>query len=221
MIKKVAASVMIFSLASTSMAHAGANSKNKPAKAATSGYSVISPIFGQLVSFTLPVEFRTVFEKGNQKNYIREAVLNGETVERWTQMVTVTGAKGLAADPDITPEAFAAYIAEGFRNSCPDSYSAQILQGGKLDSKWDQLAAVVSCGRSPETGGSESALILVIRGEKDYYTIQWAERGFPSAAALPVNQAKWNGRLAKLSPINLCPIVAGEPAPYPSCMKKR
>ena len=225
MIKRIAASVIIVSLASASMAYAGGKDKAKPvkpAKAATvEGYAVISPIFGQLVSFTLPGEFRTVSENGNRKNYLREAVLAGETLNRWTQMVTVTGAMGLASDPEITPAGFAGYIAQGFKNSCPDSFNVQVIQEGKLNRRWDLLAAVVSCGSSPDTGLSESALIMIIKGERDYYTIQWAERSTPSSSPIPVNKAKWNGRLTKLLPINLCPIVPGEAAPYPSCLKTK
>ena len=45
---------------------------------APSAITVISPIFGQLVTFSLPASFVTVFENTNGPNYIREAVLKGE-----------------------------------------------------------------------------------------------------------------------------------------------
>ena len=68
-------------------------------------YTVISPIFGQLVRFSMPSTFAPAsFEKTNGPSYIREAVLKGETVSAWTQMITVTGAKGIASNPQVTPE---------------------------------------------------------------------------------------------------------------------
>ena len=60
---------------------------------APQSFRVISPVFGQLVSFAMPSNFSAVFENTKGGHYIREAVLKGETPERWTEMITVTGAK--------------------------------------------------------------------------------------------------------------------------------
>src|SRR5258705_12772525 len=73
-----------------------AASAQAPAPAA---FRVISPIFGQLVTFSMPANFVVVSENSNGPSYIREAVLKGETVNRWTQMITVTGAQGLVSGP--------------------------------------------------------------------------------------------------------------------------
>src|ERR1700712_2392354 len=88
-------------------------------------FKVISPIFGQLVTFSMPQAFVVVGENTNGPSYIREAVLKGETASRWTQMLTVTGAKGLVANPKLTPETFAASIAGGFKSACPDTFGAK------------------------------------------------------------------------------------------------
>ena len=63
-----------------------------------------------------------------------------------------------------------------------------------------------------------AALIIAIKGESDYYTIQWAERGKASAEPFAPDRAAWEKRVAELGPIRLCRIVAGEKAPYPSCV---
>jgi hypothetical protein len=87
---------------------ASASSAPAQAPAAKSGppasFTVISPIYGQLVRFSMPSTFVPAFEKVNGPSYIREAVLKGETVKVWTQMITVTGAKGIASNPQATPE---------------------------------------------------------------------------------------------------------------------
>src|SRR5207244_3534221 len=70
---------------------ASAASAQAPAPAA---FTVISPVFGQLVAFSMPSSFVVVSENANGPNYIREAVPKGETVDRWTQMITLTGVKG-------------------------------------------------------------------------------------------------------------------------------
>jgi hypothetical protein len=179
-------------------------------------FTVISPIFGQLVAFSMPMNFISVYEKTTGPSYIREAVPKGETAEHWTQMITVTGAKGLASSPNATPEKFAGYFADGFKNACPDTFAAEGL-GATRFGGYDAYVVIASCGRVDQR--SESALIVTIKGSADYYTMQWAERA--AASDKPsIDAAKWRARLSQLQPILLCPIVPGETAPYPSCVGK-
>ena len=185
-------------------------------------FTVISPIFGQLVRFSLPSTFAPVsFEKTNGPSYIREAVLKGETVEAWTQMITVTGAKGIAANPQVTPESFAVSMAAGFKKACPDTFAVKPFGAVKFGDQ-DGFVAIVGCGRIETSADKhgETALIVAVKGSADYYTIQWAERAPSSADKPAINAAKWQDRLGKLKPIRFCPIVPGERMPYPSCVGK-
>jgi hypothetical protein len=183
-------------------------------------FKVISPIFGQLVSFSMPTAFVAVGENTNGPSYIREAVLKGETADRWTQMITVTGAKGAAANPNVSPESVAASIAGGFKSACPDTFVAKGLGPAKFGGL-DGYVALASCGSvvSAPDKHSETALILAVKGSADYYTLQWAERT-PASGKAVIDEAKWLERLRQLQPIRLCPIVPGEAAPYPSCLNR-
>lgn len=183
-------------------------------------FRVISPIFGQLVSFAMPSDFTVVFEDTKAGHYIREAVLKGETPERWTQMITVTGERGMALTRDASPEAFAGSIAGGFKSACPDSYALRSFGEMKFG-RYDGFVAVVGCARIDRgpTRHGETTLLITLKGSSDYYTIQWAERG-PETDEAPVNADRWMARLRDLSPIDLCPIVKDEAAPYPSCLDK-
>ncbi|WP_298882795.1 hypothetical protein [uncultured Bradyrhizobium sp.] len=187
---------------------------------APQSFRVISPIFGQLVSFAMPSHFAVVFENTKGSHYIREAVLKGETPERWTQMITVTGEKGMTLKPGSSPEMFAGTIAGGFRSACPDSFAARPL-GETMFGRFEGFVAVIGCGRidSGPTRHSETTLLITLKGASDYYTIQWAERG-PESDEPPINDTRWETRLRDLNPIDLCPIVSGEAAPYPSCVNK-
>ena len=179
-------------------------------------FKVISPIFSQLVTFSMPSNFVTAFETTAGPHYTREAVLKGQTVERWTQMITVTGEKGLSSKPAETPEKFANTIAGGFKQACPDSFAAKSF-GETRFGKASAFVAVVGCGNVENH--SEITLIAVIAGASDYYTIQWAERS--AAIEQPaVEDSKWTERLHLLQPIGVCAIVPGEAAPYPSCIGK-
>jgi hypothetical protein len=209
-------------LAALGVLTASAASAHGPALAA---FRVISPIFGQLVTFSMPANFVVVSENSKGPSYIREAVLKGETVNRWTQMITVTGAQGLVsgpeapkANPKATPETFAGSIVGGFRSACPESFAAQGFGPTKLGDQ-DAYVAVASCGSVGTDRHGETALIVAVKGWADYYTLQWAER--TEAAGKPaIDEAKWLDRLRQLQPIRFCPIVPGEAAPYPSCATK-
>ena len=188
------------------------------------GYSLtsVSPIFSQLLSTAIPKGFQVhpSYEAMlTGPRYMRESVLEGENENQWTQMITITGAKDLAANPQLTPQRFVESIANGYQKRCPNSFSIVGVPVGQI-SGLETFSAIVSCGMSPLTDGrtSEAAMILAIRGARDYYTVQWAERSAPSATPLAIDSARWIQRFHALSPIKVCPIIPGELAPYPSCV---
>lgn len=219
--------ILSFALLATSSSHALAQSKvpakNEVEAARQQGYSVrtITRIFDQLLMFSFPKGFKPAFEDAKGGQYIQESVLDGESVKKWSQMVTITGAKGLASNPNVSPQIFANKIAGGFKNACPSSFSGTALGAFKLGTH-DAFGAVVSCGVANPAGEpySESMLLIVVKGQSDYYTIQWAERGAASKLPIKMDDAKWQGRLKQLAPFKLCPVVPGEAAPYPSCVER-
>jgi len=187
------------------------------------GYTItaVTPIFSQLLAQPIPKGFKSVFENITQKGafYIHEFVQDGETVDDWTQMLTDTGMKDMAANAKASPQAVALGMANGFKKTCPTSFS--ILNLGEIElGQYKAFAVVSSCGITPTESNphSESALIVAIKGEKDYYTVQWAERGAKSTTPLALDKALWADRLQKLLPIKLCPVSPEEKAPYPSCV---
>lgn len=181
----------------------------------------ISPIFSQLVAFKMPLTFHVVNEETSAHAYIREAVPQGETADQWTQMITVTGYKDVAANPGPPPALLINTIADGFKKACPDTITVGDLGNPPIDG-YPTAFAFVACGTAG--GGvnshSEAALILVIKGTRDYYSIQWAERGPAQASRVAFDEQHWLGRLAQLMPVFLCARVAGEKFPYPSCTSR-
>ncbi len=177
----------------------------------------ISPILGQLVRFSMPAGLVAVFENTNGPNYICEAVPNGETADKCTEMITVTGHKAMTANPQFTPQAYAGALAGGFKQACPETFSAKGLGDTKFGDQ-DAFVAVASCGNvgAGADSHSETALLVVVKGSTDGYTIQWAERTAAQASAPAIDEAKWQARLRALMPIRFCAIIAGEASPYPS-----
>src|ERR1700752_1665472 len=71
------------------------------------GYSVsaVTPVFGQLVKMSFPRNFVPAFQNTKGDFYIQENVLQGEDINNWTQMVSLTGKKELASKPGATARA--------------------------------------------------------------------------------------------------------------------
>jgi hypothetical protein len=210
--QRIAAAILLL-IASLAPAASGEEAKLPPF------VTVVSPIFGQLVAFSQPSNFVLGFENVDGSSYIREVVPNGETVEKWTQMITVTGAKELAEQREVYPITVASTIANGYKKFCPKTFSVLALPPPEV-AGFRSFAAVVGCGTVIGNGAprSEEALIIAIKGASDFYTVQWATRGPASDAPAKLDKAVWEKRLADLGPIRLCNIVPGERAPYPSCV---
>jgi hypothetical protein len=189
---------------------------------APTSFTAISPVFGQLLRISIPAGFVAVHESTEDNFYIREAVPRGETVNAWTQMITITGSRGMAIVANFTPQKLAASIVLGFKKACPESFAVKDLGETKFGDQ-DAYQAVAGCGdvNSSTDRHSETALIVAVKGSSDAYTIQWAKRT-PQASSPPViDEAMWQQRLRDLMPIRLCAIVPGEAAPYPSCLQQK
>jgi hypothetical protein len=224
MIRKLLALTVLSTLCSCAQVQDNSLKVNEVDALRKQGYSVraITPIYSQLLTDSLPKGFVPVFVNTTGGSYIQESVLEGESVKNWSQMITVTGAKGLSSNPNVTPIRYASFIAGGFKRDCPKSFSATSF-GEITIGIHDAFAAAVSCGISNPDGEepySESVLLIVVKGENDYYTIQWAERGDASETPIKFDNVKWIDRMKKLTPINLCPIIPGESAPYSSCSNR-
>lgn len=175
----------------------------------------------QLVTFKEPSDFTIVVDQPSAETYVRKAVPKGETADRWTQMITVTGSKASATHPDLSAQYFAAHNAAELQKACPTTFSVKPLGPTKISGQ-DAFVAVASCGKIDASGGmdSETALIVAIKSATGIHTVQWAERTAANAENLTIDESKWKGRLAELAPIRLCTIKPGEKPPYPSCANK-
>jgi hypothetical protein len=173
----------------------------------------VSPIYSQLVAIDLPDPFQPGFENERGGSYILEFAPKGETVDAWSQLITITGVKGLAAQASV--QDMAARLAQGYQTACPDSLSAKGLPPPKVKGAAAVFAGYLSCGS--HDGQSETMVYLVLQGQQEIYTVQWATRGPAGAAAIPFDAEIWWPRLQAIARVKICNRVAGEVAPYPSC----
>ena len=181
--------------------------------------TAVTPIFGQLVAVTYPGGFHPAFENATSEFYIQESVPTGETAERWSQMITLTGTKG-GSDERLSAATLLQGVAAGFRSSCPNTFGAKGL--GKVNiGGYEGIVALVGCGHvTSGDARSEVAFLISAKGTSDVYMIQWAERGAPIEQAPVFDEAAWKTRFQQLLPIKICDRVPNEPAPYKSCINR-
>lgn len=180
----------------------------------------VAPVFSQIVTFPLPDGFAPAFEDANASGYLNEAVLAGETVQAWSQMITLSGAKGLVSDDPVYDAAtMAAYLGKLYTGACPEGYAETAFDPPQISGARAVHAGYLSCAALPDSAQSESMVFLVMVGVADVYTLQWAEHATPSVSPIPYAPAIWDSRLTHLAATaRLCDPVAGEGPPYPSCI---
>ena len=172
-----------------------------------------APIYGQILAYPIASGFVSAFESEKVGFYISEFVPEGQSVDAWQQMITVTGAKGLAASVG-TPKDYAMVIGQNFQSACPDTFIA--WDEGEMQITGANAAHLVVFACGDAGGQSEMATILVAVGPEDVYTLQWAERGAALTAQPQMDLSIWKPRAEQLLTLKICENIGEEP-PYPSC----
>jgi hypothetical protein len=177
---------------------------------ASPSITAVTPIFGQVIAVSYPSQFRVANEETKGNYYLQESVKASETVDQWSEMITLTGRKGAASLPQASAKGFVLNIFKDFQTACPATFSILELGPRNLDGR-EGFAAIGSCGNvstaeeaSKNAAHSETALILGVKGSTDIYTIQWAERGQPSNRPLTLDAGVWADRFKQLEPIHVC-----------------
>ena len=179
-------------------------------------------LFSQVVVHPIPDHFKLAHLENVDGRYLEQSVKEGENADHWTQMITVSGAQGLAENHWSTPKRFAAALVQRYTDRCAGVLRVRD-RGDLTISDHDAHAVLVGCELASKTGEpySESTLFLIIKGEKDFYTVQWSERNAPTSYAMGLDLPKWEERQAVLMPTRLCPVLAGVGDYTPSCSAQK
>ena len=114
------------------------------------------------------------YDMARDGNSIIEQVPDGETVEKWTRMVTTQRFAGVARRTD--GNGFLQLMLDGLQRGCPGARVTYRRATGKA------AQMRVDCPFNPSTGTPETFFARAIRGESDMHVAQVAFRRVPSAA---------------------------------------
>jgi len=103
-----------------------------------------------------------------------EYVPNGENVQQWTEMLTVTASRpGVQA----TPRQFLGFIERGWKGACPGGESSWIREGEENGYPFALL--MLTCPNNPASGKPEYTWFKGIQGANHFYVVQKAYRFAP------------------------------------------
>jgi hypothetical protein len=133
-----------------------------------------------------PAGFIVGNAQSNAQMAITEEVPAGETVDRWTRMITSQFFAGLSKR--TTPHAFLDGLKTGLAEGCGGAKTSAIDDSAFGEHPAARMRA--DCPLNPKTGQPESFWILVVAGPENFHVRQVAFRKVPDAA-----DAAWATRL--------------------------
>jgi hypothetical protein len=153
-----------------------------------------APAAAQLVNenllVTMPDGYKVGFSTKKNNMIMNEMVPAAETVENWTEMVTVQIFLGMKG---VSPDQFRANMEKLWFGACAKASShpiASAVENGYPASVW-----LMSCPLNAKTGKPEITWFKAIRGNDSFYVVQKAFRFEPSKEQV----VTWTGYLKKVS----------------------
>jgi hypothetical protein len=153
-------------------------------------FLLVCPAAAELVNenllTTMPSGYEVGFRDQNNNSQINEWVPAGETVENWTEMVTVQVFHNLK----VPPETFMRDLEKRWISACPDADKAQTIARG-LENGYPTLVWLLNCPLNPATGKPEVTWFKALQGNDSFYVVQKAFKFAPPKEQI----GRWVGYL--------------------------
>jgi hypothetical protein len=124
--------------------------------------------------FSPPKDFKIGFESHRGNSRMTEWVPVGETVDNWTQILTVQIYRGA----EVSAAAFLQGVGKLYMDACPDTAAKGIFTGEANGYVVSML--LLKCPKNPKIGQPESTAFRVLKGSDAIYSVQRAWRAIPS-----------------------------------------
>jgi hypothetical protein len=135
---------------------------------------------------TMPPGYQVGFRDKNNDSQITEWVPTGETVENWTEMVTVLVFYNVKPQPDV----YQHNLEKQWMESCPGAGNAQTI-ASVVENGYPSLVFLLNCPQNPKTGKPEITWFKAVQGNDSFYVVQKAFKFAPSKEQI----ARWVGFL--------------------------
>ena len=132
----------------------------------------------------LPQGFKVGFQDSGNGMNMQEWVPANETVQNWTEMVTV---QVFLKRSDLDPVQFLATMAQQWAGACKGS-TATPAATGKTNG-YASATTLLRCPLLASSGKPETTMIKAIKGGDSFYVVQRAARSVPGEAQLARTKA--------------------------------
>ena len=147
--------------------------------------------------FSPPAEFKVGYHSEQGQQTLTEFVPQAQTVEDWTEMVTVQIYHGMS----VSSGGFLQNVGSRYVAACPGTTSKGIMTGKTNGYAVSML--VLSCPNNPGTGKPETTAFRVIKGSDAVYSVQHAWR----SAVSDIDMAKF---MRDLGTATVCDARSGD-----------
>jgi hypothetical protein len=121
-----------------------------------------------------PKDFKIGFQSNRNNSSMTEWVPTSETVEDWTQMLTVQVYRGAT----VEAAAFLQGVGRRYMDACPGTTAKGIFTGQVNGYVVSML--LLKCPNNPSIGKPETTAFRVIKGKDALYSVQRAWRAVPA-----------------------------------------
>ena len=144
---------------------------------------VAAPSYAQLkdenLLVTMPEGFKVGHSASRDGMNMQEWVPSAETVQNWTEMVTIQVFRNR---PDIDPARYLAGMTKLWAGACPGSTATPVASG--VTNGYPSASLMLRCPMLAATGKPEAAMMKAIKGRDSFYLVQRAVRSVPAPAKL-------------------------------------
>lgn len=127
----------------------------------------------------LPQGFKVGFSESRNGMNMQEWVPANETVQNWTEMVTV---QIFLNRKDLDPVQFLATMEKQWAGACKGSTATPPVAGNV--NGYTSATTLLRCQLLASTGKPETTMMKAIRGNDSFYLVQRAVRSLPTPAQL-------------------------------------
>lgn len=139
---------------------------------------------GENLLVALPQGFKVGFQDSRNGMNMQEWVPANETVQNWTEMVTV---QVFLKRADLDPVQFLSTMAQQWAGACKGSTATPAATG--MANGYISATTLLRCPLLASSGKPETTMIKAIEGSDSFYVVQRAARSVPSEAQLARTKA--------------------------------
>ena len=127
----------------------------------------------------LPQGFKVAFTDSRNGMHMQEMVSANETVQNWTEMVTV---QIFLNRKDLDPMQFLATMEKQWATACQGSTATPAVTGKA--NGYTSATRLFRCPLLASSGKPETTMMKAIKGNDSFYLVQRAVRGVPTPSQL-------------------------------------